>query len=249
GYSESSAFRRIQTMRLLKEVPEVETKIVDGTLTLSAAAQVQTFLKSESKVGQAQRTAEEKLQLISSVENKSSREIEKQLLSMQVAAQIPLEKVRQITDNHTELRLVLPEELRNKLDHLRLLLSHVNPEMNYLELFQYLCEKALKQLDRAEKTVKTSPSSKKFEGVISIGARHISADLKAKIWQRDQGMCTYMDHKSKRRCESKFQLQIDHIRPFSLGGDNSEDNLRLLCSHHNLHRARKTFGEIGRFQE
>ncbi len=47
GYSESAAYRRIQAMRLLKAVPVIEEKIADGSLTLTTAAQVQSFLSQK----------------------------------------------------------------------------------------------------------------------------------------------------------------------------------------------------------
>ncbi|MBI3016565.1 MAG: HNH endonuclease [Deltaproteobacteria bacterium] len=34
---------------------------------------------------------------------------------------------------------------------------------------------------------------------------------------------------------------IDHIHPWSLGGDSTPENLRLLCRTHNQWRAEKTF--------
>src|SRR5688572_6219718 len=45
GYSEAAAQRRIQAMRLTKVLPEVKSKIADGSLTLSAASQAQSFFK------------------------------------------------------------------------------------------------------------------------------------------------------------------------------------------------------------
>src|SRR5688572_15144624 len=49
GYSESSAQRRIQAMRLLRDLPEIEEKIEKGTLSLSVASQVQGFFQQEDK--------------------------------------------------------------------------------------------------------------------------------------------------------------------------------------------------------
>ncbi len=91
GYSESAAYRRIQAMRLLKDVPVVEEKIADGSLTLTTAAQVQSFLKSEAK----RRTVisvEDKIELIQEIENKSSREVEKYLMSMRPDEEVASEK-------------------------------------------------------------------------------------------------------------------------------------------------------------
>ena len=63
--------------------------------------------------------------------------------------------------------------------------------------------------------------------------RYISSKVRHHVWMRDQGKCTYVCPKTKRRCLSDHLLQIDHIKPFSLGGTNEADNLRLLCANHN----------------
>ncbi len=46
-------------------------------------------------------------------------------------------------------------------------------------------------------------------------------------------------------------LQIEHCRPFALGGGNDEGNLCLLCRSHNLLRAEQVFGreKIQGYQE
>src|SRR5271165_203534 len=46
-YSEGSAQRRISSMRLLREIPEVESKIESGELSLSVISQAQVFFRAE----------------------------------------------------------------------------------------------------------------------------------------------------------------------------------------------------------
>ena len=67
-------------------------------------------------------------------------------------------------------------------------------------------------------------------------SRSIPSSLRKYIWERDQGRCTYVHYETKRRCSSKYLLQIDHIQPFSLGGRTEKENLRLLCAGHNQYR-------------
>jgi len=67
-------------------------------------------------------------------------------------------------------------------------------------------------------------------------SRHIPAEVRRRVWARDQGRCTYLDAKG-RRCGSRWFLQIDHVQPFARGGDNTVSNLRLFCAAHNRWRA------------
>ena len=63
--------------------------------------------------------------------------------------------------------------------------------------------------------------------------RAVPAQIRRDIWARDRGRCTYVNPKTKRRCGSRYLLQIDHIKPFALGGGSERENLRLLCAGHN----------------
>ncbi len=155
GYSESAAYRRIQAMRLLRDVPVIEDKIADGSLTLTTAAQVQSFLKAESKRNTSI-SVEDKLELIQDIENKSSREVEKYLLSMRPEGETASEKVRTISENLVELRFVLSEKFKDKLDRMRLLLSHVNPNFSNVELIEHLLDNALSRFDPEPKKSKSS---------------------------------------------------------------------------------------------
>ncbi len=118
-YSEGSAHRRIASMRLLKELPEIETKLECGTLSLSALAQAQSFFRHEKM------QTSEKREVLFALENKSVREVERELVSRSTDAvkMIP-EKLRQVTSTHTELKLMVEDEFLNELEELRELLSN-----------------------------------------------------------------------------------------------------------------------------
>ena len=73
-------------------------------------------------------------------------------------------------------------------------------------------------------------------------SRYIPRSVRDKVYTRDKGRCTFVSH-GGRRCGSTWDLQIDHIVPFARGGDNSPDNLRLLCGEHNRLEAKRAFGE------
>ena len=51
------------------------------------------------------------------------------------------------------------------------------------------------------------------------------------VWNRDSGKCVY--------CGATENLHLDHIIPFSKGGDTSVENLQLLCQKCNLQKSNK----------
>ena len=74
-------------------------------------------------------------------------------------------------------------------------------------------------------------------------ARHIPAAVRDSVYTRDTGRCTFVGPNGV-RCNTTRNLQIDHVKPFALGGGNDASNLRLLCAKHNQLRAKRTFGEV-----
>ena len=71
--------------------------------------------------------------------------------------------------------------------------------------------------------------------------RRISKALRDRVYARDKGRCTFVGANGK-RCNSTWDLEIDHIIPVARGGDDSPDNLRLLCRKHNIQQAEKVYG-------
>ena len=71
--------------------------------------------------------------------------------------------------------------------------------------------------------------------------RFISQNTKRKVFQRSGGCCEFIGSNGK-RCQSKHQLKWDHIIPWSKGGDNDENSLRVFCRTHNQFRTKETHG-------
>ncbi len=87
---------------------------------------------------------------------------------------------------------------------------------------------------------RAAPQRKRAPGLPG-GSRYIPAEVKRLVWARDQGCCSYVNPKTGRRCGSRYMVQMDHIKPYSLGGLSTKENMRLLCAGHNRFRARQTF--------
>ena len=329
GYSEGAAYRRIKAMKLCRDVPETESRLKSGRLSLSSACQLQAFFEKQDKktkleknIQQKERASqkeesenkeinnedrvlkansmavhqesfiedqadkktslslsvERKQELVKKVEGCSTRATMKLLSEVDPSLSVPKEQARFLGKGKVEIKVVIDESCHRKLEELKSLLSHKNPSLSYGELLSILTDKALEKHDPVRKgTKKTSVKKKvatsaeklkgknintnnkqdhknaikksmatsapkwRYAGKAKKLNRAILLELKRHIWKRDEGQCSYIHPETKRRCSSKHLLQIDHIKPFSLGGRSELNNLRLLCAGHNQYRSEKTF--------
>jgi hypothetical protein len=259
GYCAASACRRIDAMRLLKELPELEEKIQDGALTLSTVARAQSFFKKESNHHKTSLTLNQKSELMKQLENKSTRQVEKELLAIASSPETLLqEKVRAVTPTLSEVKFYATDELLEDLEKLKGLLAHSHPNMTTAELVSYLAQLGLRRLDPARQEVKAKSTPAPNESMRQNRAstdciqtrptrsRYVARPIVRAVWKRDQSRCKWIDPKTGRECGSHYRLQLDHLRPFALGGKSDLNNLRLLCAQHNRYEAERIFGK-GRF--
>lgn len=264
-YSQGAAHRRISSMRLLKEIPEIQEKVQNGEISLSTLSKAQSFFRQEKDLLNCRK---EKIEILKVLENKSAREVDRELVSRSSNPQkLMPERIRPVSETHTELKVLVEGDVLKDLEELKNLLSHARPHASLKELLSFavretvlrLRPKAPKQSQQPKQpkqpaeppklvpTVETSVTSGKAGGLESQKSkeesRHISAQVKKAVWQRDLGKCTYVDPVSGRHCGSSHALEYDHIQPLALGGKSSEENLRLRCRAHNQLAAISVFGQ------
>jgi hypothetical protein len=249
GYDNASAMRRIDAMRLLKELPEIEEKIQEGSLSLSTVARAQSFFKKETV------EPEKKKEIIAALENKSTREAERTLLQFsQSPATHFHEKIKPVTPELSEVRFYASEGLLQQLEKLKGLLAHSHPHLSTGDLIAYLARMGLEKLDpatkkpRETKTTSSAPNQAKpatppTSPPNGSPSRRPPLPVIREVWRRDQGRCVWKDSKTGRVCGSQFRVQIDHKLPWAMGGDHSLANLRCLCAPHNQLEARQWFGD------
>jgi hypothetical protein len=147
GYSDDQAGRRISAMRLLQEIPEIEDKIESGSLSLTNLSMAQTLFRQEKKI-QRPLAKEEKINLLAQLENKSKREAEKIVLAVSSTPNVLThDRVKAVNNGQVEIRFVANEELLKKIEKLKGLLAHSQPEASMAELLNKVCDIALAKLD------------------------------------------------------------------------------------------------------
>lgn len=221
-YSDGSAYRRIEAMKLLGSVPEWKEKISSGEISISTAAKIQKASEAKDFKNGAEKRA-----FLTKFLGKSRREVEI-LLAEASPEQGGQELLRQINANESILKIVIRNETREKLEQLRAKLSHVNPKGQWKEVIEILVDTAYESLEKSS-TRTTSPRSK--------------GTIRKLIAKRAEYRCEYQDPYSGRRCNSIHFLEIDHIKPRCQGGSDNLENLQLLCRSHNQRKAELQLGK------
>ena len=163
-YSEAAAYRRISAMRVLRENPEASQMVRQGSLSVTTISQIEGFLKFEKIQNKKVYTFEEKRDLLVRVQDKSTRQVERELIaeSVRVAEEIrethpdvivkewvvAHEKARAVGPKHTEITFVAEEVLCQKLQRARgLLAAKLGRDGSYAGLIDQLAEIALDKID------------------------------------------------------------------------------------------------------
>ena len=253
GYSEDQAHRRIQAMRLMKDLPEVKEKLSSGALSLTNAAKAQSlFRRSTHSSVVLPMNKRCKLAVLKSIEHKSTREAERELVQFQPQDVVPSDRQKTISPSHVELKVVLDQKTMAKLEEVRALLGPKGVELSHDQLLQVMAEAAIAKLKEkrfGKRRVQQTQELQTIEEATSsqsLGAskgdekksvrnpRYLPAAVKHAVWQRDQGQCC--------KCGSRRNLQYDHIEPLGIGGKSGIENLRLLCFSCNQRAAMHVYG-------
>jgi hypothetical protein len=236
--SESETYRRIQAARAAILRPQLLAAMKEGQLSLSAVSLIAPHVRRPDAP-----------EIISHAEGKSTKELENLLAPL--VPQFPKrDRIRSVavvskssgTDGAEKPPIVRVEfnfqgspALRAAINRAKELLSNKFP---FGGLEDVLLEIVLDYLSRHEPQTRLDiPSSPPPRG-----RSKIARSTRRAVWARAGGRCSYSGPDGT-LCQTRHFLELDHIVPRALGGDNSENNLRLLCRAHNDAERRRILGE------
>jgi hypothetical protein len=256
GYSEMQTSERVNSVRLMRAVPEVEAKIESGDLSMSTASQVQRFLRQEKKVGKPVSEAET-LNLIETCAEQSKREVEKTLFSRSSEeALATAERTKTVSESLTELKFLIPDSTFQKLKEVKDLIGNDSLKDIFDQALDVLLAQTKKRKgmepkstfpekekandgSTSEPTDSSTPNSPSHS---KPNSRFIPMSVKRFVNLRAKNRCEFIDESTHERCASTHRLQFDHYPlPFALGGKSTEANLRKTCFQHNQKAAMQGF--------
>ena len=129
---------------------------------------------------------------------------------------------------------------RDKLAEAQALLAHRNPSGDVGVVFEAALDELLIKL-RKRKFGETHAPRRAQRG-LKPGSRHVPAEVKRQVSERDGRQCTFVGE-TGRRCSEVAMLEFHHDKPFSRGGQTTVSNIRLLCRTHNGYQAERDYGK------
>jgi hypothetical protein len=212
--SDSYTCAYISIVRKSREVPELKKAVTEGVLTASMAKRIVSVIEPE--------TAQH---WIGEAATKKQRELEI-AVSQALPEPLPSSQIKRVGGEMSELKLVIPENLRKKIERLVEVRG-----CTMLEALDFALEETLHRHDPIEKAkrAKLLPAP---QYSLRNGKRvAIPATVKHEIALRDGGQCTHIDAQGK-RCPNRKWTEIHHRVPVRRGGLHAATNLATLCSAH-----------------
>ena len=129
---------------------------------------------------------------------------------------------------------------RDKLAEAQALLAHRNPSGDVGVVLEAALDELLIKLRKRKFGETNAP--RRAQRALKPGSRHVPAEVKRTVSERDGRQCTFVGE-TGRRCSEVAMLEFHHEIPFSRGGQTTVSNVRLLCRTHNGYQAERDYGK------
>jgi len=230
GLSEAISYNLITVARKSREIPMLQEKLREGTITLSNAKQIASVLTKETQE-----------HWLAAATTLTTRELEREIAKENPKLAV-IERARPVSGDRLELKLGISEELHQELRRAQEIVSTKNKKSASLEeTIEALAKLFLEKEDPLEKAKRMKPARKEHDPLKC----ELSAAIKHQVKLRDGDRCAHV--RNEVRCKERKWLDIHHIKPVSVGGLTVAENLMTLCrGHHQLiHSSRE---ELRRYQ-
>ena len=247
GFSDSGAVRRIKVARSMTKVPEFEQFLKERRLDLTAASLIAS-LKEPKQIreilAQAKGKSFKEVEELVGAKRPQSVMDQRDRLKQVSVFKISEEKTGKDQQKggttvgpQTEIKLRVEftanKSLKDKIERAKELLSGKHPKGAKLEqVFEAALDEFISKKERKPRKTKV---------VAKPDSRYIPASLRDQIMERDSYCCSYQSEDGQ-ICQSRWDLEIDHIEPHCLGGKTEAKNLRVLCRAHNMFVAKEKIG-------
>ena len=257
---DGTAGRYTSAARLLVELPEVEERILKGTTQMTSVAQAGVFFRKEKKQGQVF-DLEEKRSILEKLDTKSTREVDRILISESSNPEIHFrERFTPKSETITEAVLQLDNDTMNDLNRLKEIWSHAMPHVKFADLIKRAVHNEVLRADPLEKAKRSEERDAKTQArrnsarsdstpaqelgvqTVQTPVQESKRETQRTVWLRDNAECTFVDPRTGEICGSRHFIGEDHIVARAMGGEFTQENIRLRCHAHNQRHAIDSYG-------
>jgi len=266
GLSEDEAYRRMTVSRMASKWPAIVDGLEDGSLHMSGVALLKPHLRAEN-CGELLEMAR------GASRRELERRLAARFPQADAAEFRRAQKVKPLSAERFALQLTIGEATCARLERALDLMSHENPSRSLEAVLDRALDVLVKELERtklaktkrAPKTKPPANATRKREhetkndvkpterdekSITRAGAaeirrirkRAIARPIRREVFERDGEQCSFVGE-SGERCSCRSGLELDHIRPWAIGGPSDVVNLRVLCRGHNRLVAEDWFGK------
>ena len=266
--SEAEAYLRIRVARASRKHPELLRMLEDGRIHLTGAAKLSPYLTEANRgtvLPRAAHKSKAKIEeLVAEVAPKPDvtpkiRKLPAPARLRPDAVVLPTDSARRASSSFAEaerrrkataprpVEPLAPErykvqftasaELKDKIERLRALM----PDSDLAVIIDEAVTEKLKRLESRRYGKTRAPRRDLRETDTSPSSRYIPAPVRRAVSERDGYQCAFMDANGQ-RCNERSRLQFHHRQAFARGGDNSPENLQVMCPTHNQYLADCEYG-------
>ena len=147
-------------------------------------------------------------------------------------------KLAPLSPGRYALQLTVDQATYDQLRYAQALLGHAVPSGAVEQVLKRALDSLVQQLEQ-QKFARSARSRPRQQS--SAAGRHVPAEIRRTVWQRDGGQCTFVSDRGQ-RCEERTRLEFDHVEPVARGGATTVAGVRLRCRAHNQYAAECAFG-------
>jgi 5-methylcytosine-specific restriction endonuclease McrA len=217
-YAPVVAQRKLDAARLMQLFPEVKDLISLGDVNLTQLGMLASAFRQKST---SQKIQSEILESIRNQTVRNTQVILNEALELEVKSH---SKVRVQRDGSVRVETTFSKEEWEVITRAKETVSHSVPSGEINQVLTYCARYTLTKKDQSTSIKEVKPRQ----------SQDVSRASRRFIFRRDQS-CRHR-HGDGRLCESRYQLQVDHIISRSFGGSNDVENLQLLCGVHNRYK-------------
>jgi hypothetical protein len=139
------------------------------------------------------------------------------------------------------LQLTVAQGTYEKLRYAQELLGHSVPTGELAQVLDRALDALIARLEQRKFAAAARPCQQQRQRRESGNTRHVPAEVRRAVWERDGGRCTFVSD-TGHRCPARIRLEYDHVEPVALGGHATVKGMRLRCRAHNQYTAEQAFG-------